>query len=53
MHERSQGMHNVCSNSIIFENKKKKIKWDKFTQKLNPDPLLNPTKALYSVNSEP
>ena len=52
MHHRSFDMHNLHSTSIIFENQKNKVKWEKFAQESNLDPLLNLTRALASVVSE-
>ena len=48
-HQRIPGMQNAHSTSIIFENKKNKVKWYKSTQESTPDPLLKPTRATSSI----
>ena len=50
--QRSPQIHNAHSTSIMFENQKNKVKWDKSTQESTKDPLLNPTRALVSIVDE-
>lgn len=50
--QRSPEIFNAHSTSLIFENQKNKVKWDKSTQESTSDPLLNPTRALAAIVSE-
>lgn len=50
--QRSPRIHEAHSTSLIFENQKNKVKWDKSAQESTSDPLLNPTRALASIVDE-
>ena len=52
IHQRSPAIHSAHSTSLIFENQKNKVKWDKSTMESTADPLLNPTRALASIVDE-